>query len=214
MAEALIIIGAGGFGRETVDVVLAQNQSSRRPIYDLLGVVDSSPSQINMERLARLGIAYLGSEKEWLASGRRAYYLVGVGNPQVRRLISARLDDAGSAPGTAIHPSASIGSSSSVGPGSVICAGARVATNVTVGRHVHINANVAVGHDTKLDDFVSLNPGSIVSGDVTCDAGVLVGAGAVVLQGLTVSSDAVVGASACVTKDVNPGRVVKGVPAR
>lgn len=214
MAVPLVVIGAGGFGRETIDVVLSQNRRSERQVYNLLGVLDSNPSHTNLKRLDRLGIPYLGSESHWLAKGQQASYLVGVGNPKVRKLISARFDEAGCVPGTAIHPSSSIGSANSIGPGSVVCAGARISTNVAIGQHVHINANVTVGHDTKLDDFVSLNPGAIISGDVSCEPGVLVGAGAVVLQGLKVGRDALIGAAACVTRDVTAGRIVKGVPAR
>lgn len=213
MTLPLVIVGAGGFGRETVDVVLAQNAAASGPKYDLLGVVDSNPSSENLDRLRRSGIPYLGEESRWLAKGFETCYLVGVGNPAVRRLISARFSDANNIPGLAIHPSATIGSLSTLGAGSIVCSGAQISTNVLVGMHVHINPNVTVGHDTFLDDYVSLNPGSIVSGDVRCEEEVLVGAGAVILQGLTVGAGSTVGAAACVTRNVDPDRTVKGIPA-
>ena len=41
-----------------------------------------------------------------------------------------------------------------------------------------------------------------------------IGSGAVVLGGLTIGAGALVGAGAVVTRDVAPGEVVAGVPAR
>lgn len=214
MTLPLVIIGAGGFGRETLDVVLAQNAAASDPKYDLLGVVDSSPSSENVDRLSRSGIQYLGDETQWLARGVETCYLVGVGNPIARRLISARFSDANNTPGLAIHPSVTLGSLSTVGAGSIICSGAQISTNVLMGKHVQVNPNATVGHDSVLGDFVSVNPGSIISGDVVCEEEVLVGAGAVILQGLRVGARSTVGAAACVTRSVNPDCIVKGIPAR
>lgn len=214
MTERLVIVGAGGFGRETIDVIRAQNLAKASPVYDLQGVLDSNPSDLNLGRLERLGVPYLGSEQDWLSRGRPSQYLVAIGDPEIRRLVSGKFDAAGCIPGRAIHPTAVIGSESTIGPGAVLCAGVQVSTNVRVGRHVQINPNVTVGHDAVLDDYVSLNPGSIVSGSVHCESQVLLGANAIILQGLRAGKGSVIGASACVTKDVAQSAVVRGVPAR
>lgn len=212
--EPLIVIGAGGFGRETLDVVHAVLADGTGPNYDLLGVLDSNPSPENLIRLQLMGVEYLGPEQEWLDGNEPTSYLVGIGNPFIRRHVSYRFDEAGYTAAYAIHPQSNLGSLSSIAPGLVVCAGAQISTNVRFGRHVHVNANATVGHDAILGDYTSLNPGAIVSGDVTIGNAVLVGAGAVVLQGLKVGGDSTVGAGACVTRDVEPSVIVKGVPAR
>lgn len=210
----LVIIGAGGFGRETIDVIRSVNRSSSVPIYDLLGVIDSQPSETNLNRLRALGVDYLGSETDWIGASPAMHYLVGVGNPSVRKQIVGRFDAAGYQAATAVHPAANTGSNLSLAEGSVVCAGAQISTNVVVGRHAHINPNATVGHDAVLKDFVSLNPGAIISGEVVCETEVLVGAGAVVLQGLTLGRGSTIGAVACVTRSVTAGTTAKGVPAK
>ena len=214
MAEDLVIVGAGGFGRETADVVDAVNAAAGDPVWRLLGVVDDAPSPENLERLARRAIPYLGTTDDLLSGGRKPRFLIGIGSPAVRRMLADRLEDAGLVAATVVHPAATIGSDVSIGAGTVICAGARVTTHIRLGLHVHLNPNVTVGHDTTLGDFVSMNPSSSVSGDCQIRPGALIGVGAVVLNRLVVGSGALVGANACVVRDVEAGRTVKGVPAR
>lgn len=213
MAERIVVIGAGGFGRETLDVIEAINADGET--LHLVGVVDSGPRQIELGRLAERGIVYLGTEEEWLpgASGDERF-VVAIGSPTVREAVARRLADAGLRPVTLIHPRAVVGSQARIGDGVVITSGVQVSTNVSIGDHVHLNPACIVGHDATLADFVSVNPGAIVSGNVVVESGTLLGAGSVVLQGLTVGAGATVGAAACVTKDVTAGATAVGVPAR
>lgn len=209
----LVIIGAGGFGRVVLDVAEAAIGSGAP--FRVLGIVDDDPSEANLDRLRASGVPFLGDAVGWLDQDHRgAAYLVGVGAPTSRESVARRFDSAGIEAATLVHPRAVIGGRAALGPGTVICAGAQVSTDVRVGRHVHVNPGAIIGHDVTLEDFVSVNPGSIVSGEVLVERGSLIGAGAVVLQGLRVGSGATVGAAACVVRDVEPGSVVKGVPAR
>jgi hypothetical protein len=213
MAERIVIMGAGGFGRETLDVVEALIAAGE-PL-QLLGVVDTGPRQVDLGRLAERGIAYLGTEEEWLptAAGDERF-VVAIGSPTVREAVAQRLSNAGLRATTLIHPRAVIGSRARIGDGVVITSGVQVSTNVSIGDHVHLNPASIIGHDATLADFVSVNPGAIVSGNVVVESGTLLGAGSVVLQGLTVGAGATVGAAACATKDVAAGTTVVGVPAR
>lgn len=211
MARRLVVVGAGGFGRETLDVVEAIANADGSKAWDVLGVVDDAPSTINLSRLADRGVPYLGTLDD-IPDG--AVVTVGIGAPAARRAICQKLEPRALEYATLVHPSADVGTETKVGSGAVICAGVSVGTNSTLGRHVHLNPHVVVGHDAILEDFVSVNPNATVSGDCVVCTRVLIGAGSVVLQGLTVGAGAVVGAAACVTRDVQSESVVKGVPAR
>ncbi|GAB2614354.1 NeuD/PglB/VioB family sugar acetyltransferase [Pseudactinotalea suaedae] len=202
----LVVVGAGGFGREVLDVAYACG------LTDCV-VVDDAPSADNIERLGRMGARHLGTIDDWLTADIRAPYLIGVGHPTTRSKIAQRIGGRASA-ATLVHPSATIGRATILGAGSVVCAGAALSNNVELGRHVHVNPNATIGHDTVLGDMVSVNPGAVVSGACTVDTGVLLGAGSVVLQDVVVGRFATVGAAACVVRDVPPRAVVKGVPAR
>lgn len=209
----IIVVGAGGFGREVLDVIDSINVVHRK--YRLRGVVDDNPSQTNLELLEHRKIAYLGATEDLLSSkADPCAYVVGIGGGTPRRILADKFDSAGFMATTLVHPSATMGYDVEVGRGSVICAGVRLTTNIRLGQHVHLNLNVTVGHDTVIGDFVSANPLASISGDCVIEDGVQIGVSGVVLNGLTVGSNSVVGGSACVVRDVPPDVVVKGVPAK
>ena len=115
MTTEVVVIGAGGFGRETLDVLHAVNRESSTQVYRILGVLDSNPSPDNLVRLGRMGVDWLGSEADWLLSGHDARYLIGVGRPAVRRRIAETFAAAGKSAATVVHPRAVIGSLSTIG---------------------------------------------------------------------------------------------------
>lgn len=214
MAEALVVIGAGGFGREVLDVVDAINAQAAEPVWAVAGVVDDNPSEENLARLKRRGVEFLGATEELLQRPKAVHYAVGVGSPRVRRMLADRCDAAQHRAATLVHPTATQGVDVEMGEGSIICAGVRLTTNIRLGRHVHLNLNVTVGHDTRLGNFVSVNPLASISGDCQIGDEVLIGVAGVILNGLTIGRGSTVGGSACVVKDVPHDLIVKGVPAK
>ncbi|MGN7861653.1 NeuD/PglB/VioB family sugar acetyltransferase [Microbacterium sp. 22303] len=214
MADGIIVIGAGGFGRETLDVIAAINASTRDSVWDVIGVVDDAPAEIQIERLRDREIRLLGGIDLNRELFDGTHYTVGIGSPGARSRIAEKVEAWGALPAILVHPTAVVGTRVAIAAGSVVCGGAQISTNVQLGRHVQVNPGAIIGHDSVLDDFVSVNPGAIVSGEVTVSGGTLVGAGAIVLQGLAVGAGATIGAGACATRDVDPGTVVVGIPAR
>jgi sugar O-acyltransferase (sialic acid O-acetyltransferase NeuD family) len=211
MSEPLVIAGCGGHGREMLTIVRAINEA-HGDAWKVLGFVDDGPSRVNLRRVERLGVPYLGPTSS--LHGRDSAYVVGVGAPTVRRALAEQIDGYGLRAAQLIHPHATVGADVCLADGVVVFAGARVTTNVTLGRHVHLNQNATVGHDCELADYVSVNPLAAVSGECRIGTAALIGTTAAVLQGLRVGAEAVVGAGACVVRDVPPGVTVKGVPAR
>lgn len=212
-----VLIGAGGFGREVLDVVEAHNAVAgfaASSQIQIVGVVDDAPTQVNLDRLADRGYVHLGSVGDLLDREDPGRFLLGIGSPSIRLRVAERLENAGWLPVTVVHPRAVVGSVAEIGAGSIVCGGVQLSTNTRLGRHVHLNPNATVGHDAALGDYVSVNPAAVISGEVTVEPEALIGAGSTVLQGLRVGRRATVGAMACVTRNVPPGVTVKGVPAR
>lgn len=94
-----------------------------------------------------------------------------------------------------------------------------------LGNDVHIHAidPISIGAGCVLADGVFIattdhartdRSGTHGTGPITIGDGVFLGQRAIVLGGVTIGDDATVGAGAVVTRDVAPGTVVAGVPAR
>jgi len=205
----LVIVGAGGFGREVLDIVEATNAVS--PMFDLIGFVDDDDS-LDLELLNRRGAAFLGSVD--VLADLDACYVIAIGSPSARRSVAARIACWPRHPVSMVHPLSTIASEVRLEPGAVLAPGARISTNIRIGPHFHANPNATVGHDCVIGGHVTLSPGAHISGNVTLGDGVLVGTGAVVIQGCTVGEWAVIGAGAVVVRDVAAGATVAGVPAR
>lgn len=204
----IVIVGAGGFGREVLDVIEAINLAGGS--LEFVGFVDDG--DVDTELVRRRGARLLGPCST-LAPDEGSY-IIGIGNGHVRQRLAHEFDARGLTPATLVHPAATIGGDTNLSAGCILAAGSRVTTNIRLSRHTQLHVNSTVGHDSFLDAFVSVYPGGTVSGNVTLGTAVTIGTGANVLPGMNIGAGALVGAGAVVTRDVPPNTTVVGSPAR
>ena len=123
-----------------------------------------------------------------------------------------------------------IGDNSKIGTFVEIQKGADVGKNCKISSHtficegVHIEDNVFIGHSvTFINDLyprATAADGSLQTEadwkvvETIVKKGASVGSGATILGGVTIGENAIVGAGSVVTKDVSPGTIVAGNPAR
>lgn len=207
----LLIVGAGGFARETAEAVRAAN--IREPTWRLLGYLDDDASLHGRDVD---GTTVLGPlDAVW--EHPDALVVVCTGHPGdyfSRKRIVDRLALLADRFATIVHPSAAISASCRLGPGTVVLAHTAATAAVDVGSHTAVMPQVVLTHDDVVDDYVTFGSGVRVGGRAHVGLGAYVGAGALIRQELSIGSWALIGMGSVVTKDVPSGEVWAGVPAQ
>ena len=210
--KKIVIVGAGGFAREVAWLI--RDINSQSPTYDFMGFLVSDLSRLG-EQDSRDQV--LG-DFNWLDENRAVDALAfGIGTPAAKLALGAELGSRFPKLDwpALVHPTAQFDRSScKLEPGVVLCAGTIGTVNLVFEACAMVNLSCTLGHEARIGEACVLNPTVNISGGVRLQKGVLVGTGAQVLQYVTVGAGAIVGAGAVVTKDVEPGATVVGMPAK
>jgi UDP-2-acetamido-3-amino-2,3-dideoxy-glucuronate N-acetyltransferase len=111
-----------------------------------------------------------------------------------------------------IQKNATVGARCKISSHSFLCEGVTIEDDCFVGHHVCFT-NDLFPRATSASGRLQTGADWKVIPTRVC-RGASIGSGAVILAGVTIGAGALVGAGAVVTRDVAPGQVVAGVPAR
>jgi len=211
VADRLVIVGAGGFGRETRELVRAINAVEER--FEVVGFVDDDPALWGGEVDGTLVLGAVDTVLD-MSDVKVALTTGHPGNYFSRKVIATRLALPDSAYATLVHPSCSLASSTTIGAGTVMLADVVATAQVSIGRHVVAMPGVILTHDDRVGDYVTFGADVRLAGRVTVAEGAYLGSGAMVREDRTIGSWSLVGMGSVVTRDVPAGEVWAGVPAR
>ena len=199
----LVIIGAGGFGREVAWAV--ERVNAVKPTFELLGFCDDAA-----EKREGMCGAYplLGPVDKIKARFGTVGFFCAIGNNQVRQSVLTTALDAGLEPVTVVDPAAVIASDVLISGGSYVGIGSVLSVGTRIGEGVIVNHQVCVGHDVTLGAFAQLCPGVCVSGGCVIGEGALLGTLAGTIPQKRVGSWAVVGAGTVALWDVKDGATI------
>jgi sugar O-acyltransferase (sialic acid O-acetyltransferase NeuD family) len=208
MMKKVVIIGAGGFGREVIEIF--KDQNCIKKTWEILGFIDEN-SALWGKTINNFSV--LGG-LDWFDNNEGVGCVVAIGDPKTKKRITDILEAKDVVFSNAIHPSVLISEFVDLGKNVIICAGSILTVNISIKNHVIINLNCTVGHDTIIEDYCSIMPGVSINGENHIEKGVYIGTGTTFVQQIHVGEWSVIGAGAVVIDNIPNGVLAVGIPAK
>lgn len=204
----IVIVGAGGVGRETSLIIQQINELELT--WNLIGFVDDD---VNSWGNVVNGYPVIGGMDSLEKLSLDTYVVVAIANYKVKKRIVNKINNRFKF-ATIVHPRVWIHDYITLGEGTIIYEGAILTTNIKVGNHVIISPKCGIGHDSIIKDYVSLLWNVNVSGNDIIEEGVMMGSASTVIQGKRIGKGSTVGAGAVVIDNIDSYSTVVGVPAK
>ncbi len=208
MPQRLIIVGAGGFGREVHD--WANDAQAAGAQWNVAGFLDDNPHALEGFDMP---VDIIGPASTHEPADDEVF-VCAIGEPKTKLQIARALRSRGAVFTNVIHPTAVVGRRNRLGVGLVLCPYSVLTTNVTVGDFVSLNLHGSIGHDATVGDGCTLNNHTDITGWVQLGEGVFMGSHASVLPYARIGDYARIGAGSTVLRSAKPHTTVVGVPAR
>jgi sugar O-acyltransferase (sialic acid O-acetyltransferase NeuD family) len=205
--KKLLIVGAGGFGREMHAWALQHPDHGRA--WSFAGFLDDDAAA-----LAPFGAFAPVAPLTGHRPAADEVFLCGLGLPPIKEKLVAPLVAAGACFLTFVHPRALVGERVRLGQGVILCPGAIVSADVELGDFVMVNLHSTIGHDARVGAWSTLSAHCDVTGRVQVAERVFLGSRVTIIPGKQVGSRAILGAGAVVIANVAPGVTMVGNPAK
>ena len=209
----IVIFGAGGLGRETINLINDGINWYKPNTYRLLGF--AVEEKYYKQDMVINGYPVLGTE-EWLYDHADSVCCtLAIGDySHERERIFKMLDSHGIELETLICGTAYVPSTCKIGRGCYIGTGVIFSANMIVGDGVFINSQCMFGHDVVIGDFCNFYPRATISGNCTFGRHVSVGGMAYIVPKKRIGENSFIAPGSIVFSNVKAGTHVMGNPAK
>jgi sugar O-acyltransferase (sialic acid O-acetyltransferase NeuD family) len=203
----LLIVGAGGFGREVLTYIEDDN-----PLFRPKGFLDSRTSALDGSVPRSIGI--IGDPLTYQPVDGDVF-MAALGDPEARFKYTKalRLHHGAEFP-TVIHTRAHVARHSTFGRGCITGPHVGVSVDVQIGDFTCIQEYTVIGHDARIGDWCQINSHCTIGGGARIGNFVTVHPNCVITSNAVIGDGAKVSAGSVVYGRIPSGITVMGNPAR
>ena len=203
----LIIIGAGGMGRQVLSFAKSCNGYEKE--YDIKGFLDD-----NLDAMKDFPgyPPVLGTVDGYQLEADDVFFN-SIGDVNSKKRCVQKILDKGGDFLTLIHPTALVSPDAKIGKGCMIGSYVGIGVETTIGDFCLIQSKAIIGHDVHVDDYARIDCNVVLIAGVNVGKDVCVHTSAVVNHNVSLGDGSTVGAMSFVIKKVKPGQTVFGNPA-
>lgn len=213
LKKNLLIVGAGGFGREVYSMLLNHPDNGEK--WRIKGFLDDGKFNANLSNdpLMTYDVKVINNIDEYKVEKNDAF-IIAIGEPRIKEVIVSKLRIKEVEFFSFIHPSATIGLNVNMGKGVIVCPNVTITCDINIGDFVTVNANSTIGHDSKIGDYSTLSGHCDVTGYCELGKSVFMGSHASVVPKTKVENYAVIGAGSLGIRKVKAHTTILGVPGK
>lgn len=209
--DNIIIVGAGGFGREVYHWA-KESFSSKK--YRIKGFLDDDPNQLkNFNHKLRI-IGSVLVEENCYAVKEGDKFLCAIGNIDNKKKAISVLKAKGAKFLSLIHPTAIVTETVKMGDGVIVCPFVTIADDVRVGDFSVLNFYSSCGHDAKVGNYCVLSPYATLNGFAALEDEVFLGTHSTVAANVKIGYRTKISANSAAMQDTTPHTFVYGVPGK
>lgn len=202
----LLIVGAGGFGREVLGYIEDDN-----PLFNIKGFLDS---RLEILDKTPRGVGIIGDPLNYIPEPDDVF-MAAVGDPKQRHKFTSVLRDSHHADfATVIHPRANVSRHAKIMNGCIIAPQVGISVDTFIGEFSCIQEYTVIGHDAHVGNWCQINSHCTIAGGARIGNFVTIHPNSVITSNAVIGDGVIVGAGSVVIGKIPSGVTVMGNPAR
>lgn len=208
MPKDLVIVGAGGCGREVLQWAKAVNKVT--PTWNIKGFIDDTADALKDKNI---DVSVLSGIDEYEIC-ENDVFVCCIGNSSVRRAVTEKLKNKGAIFTNIVHPTAVIAQTAKIGEGVILYPFSLVSDNAVIGAGAIVNMYSSIAHDAVLGEYCTISAHCDVTGACKLGDNVFMGTTSNIIPRVQIGDDVYICAGSTVMAPVRMGRRVMGNPAK
>ena len=199
-----VIIGCGAHASEIVEYISHINKNLPKPKYEIIGYLDETEKYYKHYRYSENFLGNINKHKV----KDEFFYILGIGNLNIRKEIVDEFTKNGAKFETIIHPTSLVAKNAKIGKGCLISHNVSIGPMAEVGDFCVVNSRATIGHDSKIGENNFISPQVVLGGYTEIGNNNLFGTNSCLIPSIKVGNNNKIMAGMTIVNNVNDNETV------